>query len=534
MEEKYVAIIVQKIKVSKDIYFLKLDSIVKDAVMTNDKTLIDENKDRYQSIENSGFYTAKHNNLAYIFPFTYNEIKDIYCKDSLKEAIKKYVDTYNLYAYFAVLDSKQNVKVVQIDKDNLKKTDTMTINANNIEVVNTSDDVFLKLPEKMLDDMISDFKKEDLDFLHVKFMGLKEICNEAHGKSVKDNKRNNSLTIKKDNKPKFETDDLHKLDILNVYDKITEEVVGQDDIIKKLLMTIDKNTYANSFADSSEDRYHILIVGPSGSGKTRMMRSLQRHLNWPLVRIDTTQITMNGYHGGTIEDNILKPLLTQANGNIEVAQKGIVNLDEIDKKGSKDNQDVAGRGVLNAFLPFLDGTTYEVKYNSNHYPFDTSQLTVLATGAFADLLEENGKQPVGFMQMMNQDKTISKNILEKSGNIPIEFLGRFPSLAQMRELIDKDLKEILVKPKTSPLTFRRNYLFDCYNVELKWLDDYIDAIVAKALKLKTGGRSLKEIIGLSLYFAEWQIIEAKKFKKAYKELIVSGETIENPKKYILK
>lgn len=189
---------------------------------------------------------------------------------------------------------------------------------------------------------------------------------------------------------------------------------------------------------------------------------------------------------------------------------------------------------MNAFLPFLDGTTYEVKYNSNHYLFDTSNLTVLATGAFADIIEENNKPSTGFVQAMNQDKTISKNILEKRGNIPIEFLGRFPSLAQMCELIDKDLKKILIKPKTSPLAFKRNYLFDWYNVELKWLDDYIDAIVKRALKLKTGGRSLKEIIELSLYFAECQIIEDKKFKKAYKELIVSGETIENPKKYILK
>ncbi len=534
MKEKYVAVIVQKIKLNKNLYFLKFNGIIKDANMTYDKELVDLNNDKYLPFDNSKFYLTKLNDLAYMYPLTHDYVMEVYCKESLKEAIKKYMDFMNNSIYFAILDNNQNVKIAQIKKSSLIAIDKNSIDTNIIEAVNTSEDVRLTVSEKILDDMMGKLKQQDLEYLSVIFQGLKQICNNARDNNSNAYSNNSSTTLTNANKTENQIESQPKIDILKVYKKMTEEVVGQDEIIKKLLMTIDKNAYANLFSDSAEDRYHILIVGPSGTGKTRIMRGLQRNLNWPLVRIDTTQITMNGYQGGTIENNILKPLLTQAKGNIELAQKGIVNLDEIDKKGSKANQDVAGRGVLNSFLPFLDGTTYEVKYNSEHYLFDTSNLTVLASGAFTDILEENNKISLGFVSVMNRDKTISKEILEKRGDIPIEFLGRFPSLAQMRELTEKDLTEILVKPKTSPLTFRHNYLLDRYAVQLKWRDDYIDAIVKKALGLKTGGRALKEIIGLSLDIAEWQIAESKDLGKQYSELILSKETIEDPKKYILK
>lgn len=531
MEEKYVALIVQKIKLNKNLYFLKFNGIIKDACMTSDKILIDASNDKYLSFNDSKFYSSKLNDLAYMYPMTHNDVMEVYDKQNSNMAIKKYMDFFNTDLYFAILDNKQNVKIVTMKKSSIIKSDKNSIDTRIIETSKTSDDVKLILSEKILDDMTIKLESKDLEYLALILKGLKQICNNAHNNSGNNTSISNS---NQKNMPAKQVEAEPKLDILSVYKKMLEEVVGQDDIIKKILMTVDKNAYANLYPDSSENRYHILIVGPTGSGKTRMMRCLQRNLNWPLVRIDTTQITMNGYHGGTIEDNILRPLLVQANGNLELAQRGIVNLDELDKKGSKDNQDVAGRGVLNSFLPFLDGTTYDVKYKSENYLFDTSNLTVLATGAFMELLNQENKNSIGFVSTMNLDNTISKEILEKKGDIPIEFLGRFPSLVQMRELSADDLKEILLKPKTSPLTFRYNYLLDCYNVNLKYTDDYLDAIVKKALELKTGGRSLKEIIETSLCIAEWQIIVAKDLVRQYDELIVSGETVENPKKYILR
>ncbi len=307
---------------------------------------------------------------------------------------------------------------------------------------------------------------------------------------------NNKIT--KSNKPT----ETSKLDIANVYNSMLEEVVGQDEIIQTILMTIDENIYANAYSNSSENRKHVLIVGPTGSGKTRMMKALQSHINYPIVRIDTTQITMHGYHGGKIEQNILEPLLVKAGGNLELAQNGIVNLDEIDKKGSENNSDVAGRGMLNEFLPFLDGTIYDVEYNYNHIKFDTSKLTVLASGAFTDTLYSIDRNPTGFISI-NKNEELSKEILNKKGNIPMEFLRRFPNLVQMRQLIDNDLKEILIKPKISPIIFEYNYLQERHNVLLKCEEDYFDELIKRALALKTGGSALKDIIVQSLRFAKW-------------------------------
>ncbi len=532
MEEKYVAITVKKIKLNNNLYFLVPNGIIKDASMTTDKSLVDTNNDKYLSFDDPKFYLSKHNDLAYMYPLTHKSVMEVYCKQNFKEAIKKYMDYFNSDVYFVNLDNNQDLKIVHMKKSSIIKSDKNSIDTSIINTVKTSDDVKLTLSEKILDDMVNKLKKNDLEYLELILKGLKQICNNARDNYNDGNNTSLPPTIKQQNKTTSEIETEPKLDIKKVYKEMLEEVVGQDDIIKEILMAVEKNIYANLYPDGAEDRYHILIVGPSGSGKTRTMRSLQKYLDLPVVRVDTTQITMNGYHGGTIEDNILRPLLVQTNGNLELAKVGIVNLDEIDKKGSKDNQDVAGRGVLNAFLPFLDGTTYEVKYKSEVYTFDTSSLTVLASGAFTDILKQ-GDSKIGFVTASNHDKIISKEILEKKGDIPIEFLGRFPSLAQMRTLSDKDLKEILDKPKTSPLTFRTKYLLDCYNVDLKYENDYLDAIVKKALALGTGARSLKEIVEQSLRIAEWQIIESEGLRQ-YKELVVLAETVEDPKKYILR
>ncbi len=84
MKENYVAIIVQKIRLNKNLYFSKFNSIIKDANMTNDKKLIDLNNDKYLSFDNSKFYLTKLNDLAYMYPLTHNYVMEVYCKESLK------------------------------------------------------------------------------------------------------------------------------------------------------------------------------------------------------------------------------------------------------------------------------------------------------------------------------------------------------------------------------------------------------------------------------------------------------------------
>ena len=93
----------------------------------------------------------------------------------------------------------------------------------------------------------------------------------------------------------------------------------------------------------------------------------------PIEIIDTTQLTIPGYVGSNIED-FLERLLAKTKGNLEQAENGVVVFDEIDKKGSESNGDVSGKGVLNTLLPFIQGTTYDVKYNGRTMHFNTSNL----------------------------------------------------------------------------------------------------------------------------------------------------------------
>ena len=118
----------------------------------------------------------------------------------------------------------------------------------------------------------------------------------------------------------------------------------------------------NSLSDDPNDRTACLLIGPTGSGKTLIIYTIGQYLDKPVEIIDSTQLTVPGYVGANIGD-YLSNLIDKAGGDVKRAEEGIVAFDEIDKKGTEKNGDVSGRGVLNTLLSFIQGTTYQVKYN---------------------------------------------------------------------------------------------------------------------------------------------------------------------------
>lgn len=307
------------------------------------------------------------------------------------------------------------------------------------------------------------------------------------------------------------------IDVKEMKSFFDKKIIGQDEAKRDVISSI----FMNKLSDRSGDRNLCLLVGPTGSGKTLLAETVSEYFSMPMEIIDTTQLTIPGYIGASIED-FLARLLEKAKGDIVKAESGIVVFDELDKKGSPKNEDISGKGVLNVLLPFLQGTTYGVKYNGRTVHFNTSRLTVFATGAFTDVakgkannssLDAYKSTKVGYNSelKLNSNEDIKYEKLEiedfvKYGNMPIEIMGRFSTIAQLTGHTKETLKTILTDSNISALLSEKNKLAKV-GIELSWTDEYIDKIAEKALELKTGGRSLKNIVEKSIKEARWHAIE---------------------------
>lgn len=330
----------------------------------------------------------------------------------------------------------------------------------------------------------------------------------------------------KDSKKEAEIPNLSVMEIKKYFD---ERIIGQEEAKKDVIQAI----YMNKLSNIPGDRTACLLVGPTGSGKTLIAETVSGCFNMPIEIIDTTQLSVPGYVGANLED-FLERLLAKTDGDLKKAEEGIVVFDEIDKKGSGSNGDVSGKGVLNTLLPFIQGTTYDVQYNHKTYHFNTSKLTIFATGAFTDVTKEKQEKGysssgAGFISSSNvSNEDIKYEDLQiedfvKYGNMPIELIGRFSTITQLTGHTKESLTQILVHSKLSALLLEKEKLSKI-GVELVWDDEYIDAVVERAMKLKTGARSLKATVEKSIKNARWEVLVNE---GVYSQIILTNDSVLN-------
>ncbi|MHC4943095.1 MAG: AAA family ATPase [Planctomycetota bacterium] len=347
---------------------------------------------------------------------------------------------------------------------------------------------------------------------------------------------------------------------MEIKEYLDRYVIGQDEAKKILSVAVcDHYNHVRDVLKNPEKgledyvKQNVILLGPTGVGKTYLIRILARLIGVPFVKADITKFSETGYVGGDVDD-LVRELLRMADGDIELAECGIIFLDEIDKIATSAGpvgRDVSGRGVQTGLLKLLEET--EVPSRS---PFDmaaqlreamqvsrggragkgtinTKHLLFVVSGAFTSLPEIIEKRlsssQVGFgapAKEEDQEKDILKQVSTKDfidyGFEP-EFIGRLPVRVALDDLTEEDLFDILKHSEGSILKqYQEN--FEAYGMEVAFLDDGLKAVAEMAIKEKTGARGLMTVLESTLRDFKFYLPG-----KAVKRFAVSGALIQNPR-----
>jgi ATP-dependent Clp protease ATP-binding subunit ClpX len=341
---------------------------------------------------------------------------------------------------------------------------------------------------------------------------------------------------------------------------LREYVVHQDEAIEILATKICTHFHRSKFEsthhtdelDLGHIKSNILMIGPTGVGKTYIVKLIAKRLGVPFVKGDATKFSETGYVGGDVED-LVRELVREAKGDTKLAEYGIIYVDEIDKiasSGTVWGPDVSRSGVQRALLKLMEDTDVDLRVphdlaaqmeavietqrtgKADRKKVNTRNMLFVVSGAFsglADIIRRRmsrgsmgfGNEPVSGKDAEALVKRVTTSDLVEYG-FESEFVGRLPVIAQLRELDEEALYDVMKNPNSAVIQGKQRD-FAAYGIKLEFTDDALREIARRAYKAGIGARGL-------LTVTEQVLIRFEKLLPVshIRELTVTREMVENP------
>lgn len=342
-----------------------------------------------------------------------------------------------------------------------------------------------------------------------------------------------------------------------VFNYLDEYIIGQSEAKKTLAIAICdhynhiKREQAGVLKTDHYSKQNVLMLGPTGVGKTYIIKKIAALVGVPFVKADATKFTEAGYVGANVEDTI-RDLITQAQGNVNLAQYGIVYIDEADKlAGSKKvaGKDISGRGVQNALLKLLEETEVDTRNPMDMMAqmgmmmgkkkgpdkINTKNILFILSGAFVGLEDIIKKRlninTIGFEKKtkgeLDQDDLFKYTTTADLINFGIEpeLVGRLPVRVNCHSLSEENLFDILKDSKES-IIFQYTEAFEAYGIQIEFTDCALKEVARIAYKEKTGARSLMTVLESRLRDFKFELPSTQViYLKIDKFLIQQPETV---------
>lgn len=555
MSKRYVATVMNRHYVGEDSFIFTCSHVVMGEIIENN-IFKDRNGNEYGPMMNIGMLESS-------IPFSYfnhMEINDlgkvVDSKLPLKEQIKQYEYlSKQIFYYVGIVDEKVplcipfNLSELKDKTGNLVSQVSEKKEYNSNPVIdsvdkNNAEDEYDEVEERdyTLEDLVikvikgeyslNELKKLRKDLTH-EYEDLESALDTIDIQLEASEAGTSAVTLKASEKEEDTLPEINiknEIDIEDIYEKVTSTLIAQDDAARRVITEI-----ARKEQNPKKKKDGILLTGSTGVGKTKLMDLIAKHLNKPFIKVNSTTLTTAGWTGKDIEE-VLWDLYVKCGKNVKEAENAIIFFDEIDKKGSKNKSDHSGKAILNALLPFIEGTVYDacedMKTSTNKVKIDTSNMIVVLGGAFNDVYKDlKEKGSIGFNKEVGKKEREAKvdDFIEKA-MMPDEFMGR-ATIVRLKDLNVEELKRIMLESDESAMKDQEK-LFAELGIKLTFTDEYTTAIAESAIKRKTGARGLNQIVDESTWEA-YETVYKKSNRGIYSEVILDEKSAEDSSHYQL-
>lgn len=500
-----------------------------------DQSFLDDHGHLYYSCNNYTMINTGQSD-TYYYETTLEDIKNMFQTEDKDEAVTKFYDKLKSNLLIGYINTvKEKIEMYEVNREKLdaiKNNVTFkSLNGNGEivlkkkqldELVEESDESIKNKIKVLIDKMeyLDKFSKEqknlDLSVI-VPYHNLMTAKNIEQAKKTK----KEEVVVEKE---ETEEPEISGSLTLDTYNYVTQRLIGQDESAKKVISAMVNNL----FAETPEELIRPFIIGGTGSGKSFLFKLIEKRTEIPVIIVDCNQIVQSGYEGKMIED-VLKDLYLLCDRDLEETEHAIVVFDEIDKIGDK-GATVSEIGVQQALLKFIEGQKYVVNMDKTEMDkviIDTSMMSIVACGAFEGLKEKD--KQVGFTKV-NESKLDTDVLVKKGGMIP-ELLGRFNLYVEYNEVTKDMIKEQLEKSLTSPIRIKEQFFKENYGINLKFNESFIERLCNDAISRKTGFRGVDQVVNQALSEVNFVL---QTTNKNCREVVISDETIDDCKKYVLK